>query len=42
MLQYAFKNNLQLTGLFYEDVLIDTLTVKSEEDYILQISGLLK
>lgn len=42
MLQYASENALELTGIFYEDVLIDTLTEKKEEDYILQISCKLK
>lgn len=42
MLQYASENTLQLTGLFYEDVLIDTLTVKNEEDYILKICAPIK
>ena len=42
MLQYASENALELTGIFYEDVLIDTITEKKEEDYILQISCKLK
>lgn len=42
MLQHASENHLQLTGLFFEDVLIDTLTVKNEEDYIVQICTPLK
>ena len=28
VLQYASENALKLTGIFYEDVLIDTLTEK--------------
>lgn len=42
MLHYASEHALELTELFYEDVLVDTLTEKNEEDYIVQIICQLK
>lgn len=39
MLYYARKHHLSLSNRFYEDILIDRLTVKTEEDYVLRILG---
>lgn len=39
MLFYAREHHLSLSNRFYEDILIDRLTVKTEEDYVLRILG---
>lgn len=39
ILQYAREKNLSLSNTFYEDILIDKLTVKTEEEYVLRILG---
>ncbi len=35
----APEHHLSLSNRFYEDILIDRLTVKTEEDYVLRILG---
>lgn len=42
LLRFARENQIHLTGFFYEDMLLDTLAVKTEKDYLIQISGELK
>lgn len=42
LLRFADENQLPLTGFFYEDMLLDTLAVKAEKDYLIQISAVLK
>ena len=38
MMAYAHKNGYRLGEYFYEDVLLDDLSVKGYENYVLQIS----
>ena len=38
IVDYAIQNKLSLQGYFYEDVLLDDLSVKGYENYILKIS----
>ena len=39
ILAYAQEKKLSLSNRFYEDILIDKLTVKTEEEYVLRILG---
>lgn len=39
ILHFAEKHKISLTGLFYEDMLLDTLTAKTEEEYLIRISA---
>ena len=38
MLHYAEQNNLELGTHFYEDAILDSLTVQNEEDFIIRIT----
>lgn len=38
MLQYAKEHELILGGYFYEDGVLDSLTVQEEKDYVCRIS----
>lgn len=38
IIEYAKKNNLELKGYFYEDVLLDELSVSGYEEYLVKIS----
>lgn len=42
ILQFAEKEKIPLTGFFYEDMLLDTLTAKTEEDYLIRIGAEVK
>ncbi|MGL5054078.1 MAG: MerR family transcriptional regulator [Fusobacteriaceae bacterium] len=39
---YIFKNNLEIIGEFYEDVLLDELSIKGYDNYMVQISVKIK
>lgn len=39
ILQFAEREKIALTGFFYEDMLLDTLTAKTEEDYLIRIGA---
>lgn len=39
ILQFAEREKIPLTGFFYEDMLLDTLTAKTEEDYLIRIGA---
>lgn len=38
MLSYASQNNLKLGSHFYEDAILDNLTVQNEEDFVIRIT----
>lgn len=38
-IRYAGEQGISLTNTFYEDILIDKLTVKTEEEYVIRILG---
>ena len=38
LLKYIKENNLIIMGSSYEDVLIDEVTVKNKDEYVLKVS----
>ena len=42
IIKYARIHNISLSGIFYEDMLLDTLTSKSKENYLIRICGEIK
>lgn len=42
MLAYASQNNLKLGSYFYEDAILDNLTVQNEEDFVIRITCIVK
>lgn len=38
LLNFSYKNKLKIQGYFYEDILLDELSVKGYEKYLIKIS----